>query len=58
MNSQQLMDEIHENYGEWLEREVDNVVLVQILTGLLLRERQKTEVLSMKLKRLELVGAG
>jgi hypothetical protein len=55
MNSQQLMDEVYENYSEWLEMEKDNIVMVQILTGLLLREREKNEVLTMKLKRLELV---
>ena len=57
MNSQQLMDEVFSEFSEWLEHDQDNIVLVQVLTGLLLRERHKTEMLTMKLKRLELVGA-
>ena len=55
MNSQQLMDEVFSEFSEWLEHDQDNIVLVQVLTGLLLRERNKNEVLTMKLKRLELV---
>ena len=53
MNSQQLMDEIFEKYSEWIEHDQDNAVFIQILAGLLLRERQTSENLTMKVKRLE-----
>lgn len=56
MDRQQLMDEVYEIYGEWLEMESDNIVMVEILTGLLLRERQKNESLKAELKRCKFAG--
>lgn len=56
MNSQQLTEEIYDTYGEWLEHDLDGTILNQILTGLLLREREKNEVLSSELRRRKLAG--
>lgn len=58
MNSQQLIEEIYETYEEHLERDEDGTVLNRILIGLLLREREKNEVLSSELRRRKMAGVG
>lgn len=55
MNEQQLMDEIHERFGEHLEHDQDNCVLIQILIKMILNERSVSEAHKMKLKRMELI---
>jgi hypothetical protein len=56
MDRQQLMDEVFSDYSEWLEHDLDGTVLTQILTGLLLRERERNEVLKAELKRCKFAG--
>lgn len=56
MDRQQLLDEVYSEYTEWLEHDLDGTVLTQILTGLLLREREKNEVLKAEIKRFKFAG--
>lgn len=56
MDSKALLDEVYSDYSEWLEHDIDGSVLTQVLTGLLLREREKNEVLKAELRRSKLAA--
>ena len=54
MNKQQIFDEVFENYGEWLEMDENNQILIDILAGLLLRERETVQLLKQEVKRVKI----
>lgn len=56
MDSKALLDEVYSEYSEWLEHDIDGSVLTQVLTGLLLREREKNEILKAELRRSKLAA--
>lgn len=50
------MAEIYEKYGEWLEYDVTGELMLQILTNIAVKERDRAEQYKMALKRCELMN--
>ena len=50
----ELLQEIHEDFGEWIEMDSSGEVLTNILCSLLIKERDKANQYKMALKRCEL----
>lgn len=59
MNTQAILQEIHDKYGEWLEMAGDDAPakMIQILACLLIRAREDNDFLRMELKYVR-IGAG
>ena len=55
MDAQQVIDEIENKYGEWIEMAGPGAprLVNNILVNYYLRERHKVELLEIKLKQLE-----
>lgn len=50
-----LLAEIYEKYGEWLEYDVTGDLLLDIVTTMVVKERERSEQYKMALKRCELM---
>jgi hypothetical protein len=50
-----LIAEIYEKYGEWLEYDVTGELMLQILTTIAVKERDRADQYKMALKRCELM---
>lgn len=51
MTKQQILDEVFETYGEWLEYDSENQMLLDIVVNLLRIEKDKTERLQAEVRR-------